>query len=175
MLSISTWAIEPKALPDRPPQFKEMESSVESNNSSQSKKEKRGFSWKVGLSVYKDLIKTESAFFSIQVPVLAELYFPVVSSFEWVLQAGAGFRLKMEKREFCNPELIPDPPSGALADREFWQKQYKEDLERSTNKATCFKKKEKEYWYTPYFIGRTGFKYGSDIYAVLQGGATFVY
>ena len=164
-------AEKPKAFSDNASQPEKINPSEESNNSSQFKKKKH-LSWKVGLSVYKDVIEKDSDFFSLQVPALIELYFPVSPSFEWLLQTGAGFRLEAEKKEFCDPKFIPDPPSEALADSELMQKLYKEELERDTNKKTCFKKKEWKYWYIPYLVGQTGFKYGSDVYAVLQGGAT---
>ena len=170
VFSLSAWAVDPKNLPDSSNQLKQWESGEELDSSYQPKKETIRLSWKLGLSAHKDWLEKESNFFSAQVPVLAELYFPITSSFEWLLQAGAGFRLEMEKREACDPSFIPDPPRGTLADNEILQKWYKRDLERATNKDTCYKKKKKEYEYIPYFIGQTGFKYGSDIYVMLQGG-----
>ena len=140
MLSLNAYALDSKVSSESINQLKQGELVEDLDHSSQPKGEATRLSWKLGLSAHKDWLKKESSFFAVQVPALVELQFPIASSFEWLLQAGVGFRLELTKREICNPSFIPEKPTGNFAG-EFFQKHYKKRLAKATNKETCRKKR----------------------------------
>lgn len=145
ILTYNTWGTEEASL-NYPPQYRET----------------ARLSWKAGLSGNK-ILETENPI-SFQFPVLLELQLPVLDPYlKWLFHPGGG--LAAEIKSICNPFFVPDPPSF---DHDFFWKLYKEGHEKATNPDTCFKKTTSKF--TPFFISRTGLKYGSSLYGIGQGG-----
>ena len=130
-------------------------------------KEKARISWKAGL--FKKLEQDRSVS-SLQFPVTGELQLPLSSQFSWLLQAGGGLMLRTKKETICDPDFIPNPPKPPF-DSDFFLENYERRLKKATDKDSCFFKDRKvDKKVIPYFTAQTGFKYGSNVYGILQGG-----
>ena len=140
-----------------------------SSDHSSKYKETARISWKIGILKNWHLQKRDKSAF--QFPAIVELQLPVsIPYFKWLLHAGGGLIIDTETETVCDPSFVPDPLPPPF-DSEFFQSNYEERFDKATNIDTCPFKDQKVYRrYTPFFITQTGFKYGSDVYGVLQGG-----
>ena len=152
VISFNIWGVE-ETSPDHSSQYRET----------------ARISWKIGILRNWHLQKKNKTAF--QFPIIAELQFPVsIPYFKWLLHAGGGLIINTETETVCDPSFVSDPP-GSPFDNKFFQRNYEGHFSETTNPDTCFFKDQKVYrQFTPFFVTQTGFKYGSDVYGVFQGG-----
>lgn len=162
ILSINTWGME-----ETPSDYLSQYRETASNYPSQYTETFR-LSWKIGVLGNWNLQQRNK--FAFQFPAIMELQLPVSSPhFKWLLQAGGGLTIDLKTETICDPFFVPDPPKPPF-DSEFFRRSYEERLNETTNKDTCSKDRRFYSQFTPFFISQTGFKYGSDVYGILQGG-----
>ena len=153
---------------DPSPQYME---ETASEHSSQYKETAR-ISWKFGFSASWNIEESNVSLYPI--PILMELQIPIANpKLKWLTQVGGGLMIQLKTETICDPDHIPDPP-GAPFNSDFFQEIYEERRAKATNIETCFfTERTFDRQYIPYFTGKTGFQYGSDVYGALQGGVIF--